>query len=74
MSWYSTGWTYRAPLTDDDLAILHTVEPNRYVLRQSKQRTYSDLVMDSNLMDSLTRLTGVCPAVRLTLLELGELA
>ena len=74
MSWYSTSRNYRAPLTDDDLAILHTVVPRRYVLRQSKQRTYSDLAMDANRMDTLTRLEGVSPAVRLTLLELGELA
>jgi hypothetical protein len=59
----------------EDLNILHSpVPPRGYVLRQSKQRTYSDLAMDSNRMDTLTRLEGVSPAVRLTLLELGDLA
>ena len=64
----------RAALTPEDLAIIHGLAPRCHVLRRSKQRTYSDLAMDSNRMDSLTRLAGVCPAVRLTLLELGELA
>ena len=65
----------RAALTMEDLNILHSPGPPRgYVLRQSKQRTYSDLAMDSNRMDTLTRLEGVSPAVRLTLLELGDLA
>ena len=58
----------------EDLNILHTPgPPRRYVLRQSKQRTYSDLAMDANRMDTLTRLAGVSPAVRLTLLELEGL-
>jgi len=73
---YPAAWhaAHRASLTHEDLEILHGLMPRRYVLRQSKQRTYSDLAMDSNRMDSLTRLEGVCPAVRLTLLELGDLA
>ena len=76
---YPAAWhaSHRASLTHEDLEILHGVLgslPRRYVLRPSKQRTYSDLAMDSNRMDTLTRLTGVCPAVRLTLLELGDLA
>ena len=65
----------RAALTMEDLNILHSpVPPRGYVLRQSKQRTYSDLAMDADLMDSLTHLEGVSPAVRLTLLELGALS
>jgi len=67
----STDIRYSAGLTSEDIRMFWHRD---HSLARANQAYAQDDNRDMNLMDTLTSLQGVSPAVRLVLVELGGLA